>query len=301
MLLRDNSKICKIFDLDKKCISEANSWLIFTYDPPNQSLEPPLQEKIVWWCFIACKGPKNGKNANVGNFGHVFANFRPITGNKTLPNYIFLVEEVLSFDLLVICENQLRIGFRNEFLTFTSENEVDLDELHILKVTFRNGLEMGMGNFPQHFPQDFPATISHKISPQKFPARFPVRFSHKSFLQEFPTRFLTRFSQKIFLQQFPTTISHKISHNNFPQQFPTRFSTAFPARISHKIFPQDFPELDPDWLAPHHPFPNAKCSPITALLNIPTYHKSAKVSPPPFSKSHGNPKSMNKLTLMSQQ
>ena len=27
----------------------------------NQSLEPPLQEKIVWWCFIVCKGPKNGK------------------------------------------------------------------------------------------------------------------------------------------------------------------------------------------------------------------------------------------------
>ena len=38
----------------------------------------------------------------------------------------------------VICENWLRIGFRNEFLTFTSENEVDLDELHILKITFRN-------------------------------------------------------------------------------------------------------------------------------------------------------------------
>ena len=40
------------------------------------------------------------KNANVGNFWHVFAIFRPITGNKTSPIYFFLVKEVLSFDLL---------------------------------------------------------------------------------------------------------------------------------------------------------------------------------------------------------
>ena len=40
--------------------------------------------------------------------------------------------------------------------------------------------------------------------------------------------------------------------------------------------------LDPDWLAPHHPIPNAKFPPITTLLNRPTYHKSAKVFPPPF-------------------
>ena len=37
------------------------------------------------------------KNANVGTF---FAIFRPFTGNETSPNYIFLVEEVLSFDLV---------------------------------------------------------------------------------------------------------------------------------------------------------------------------------------------------------
>ena len=53
-------------------------------------------------------------------------------------------------------------------------------------------------------------------------------------------------------------------------------------KISLKIFPQDFPELDPDWLASHHPIPSAKFPPITALLNSPTYHKSANVSPPPF-------------------
>ena len=37
-----------------------------------------------------------------------------------------------------------------------------------------------------------------------------------------------------------------------------------------------------DWLFPHHPTPNAKFQPITLLLNRPTYHKSAKVSPQPF-------------------
>ena len=72
------------------------------------------------------------------------------------------------------------------------------------------------------------------------------------------------------LKTFPVRISHK----NFPQEFPARFSC--------KIFPQDFPKLDPDWLAPDHPIPNAKFPPITALLNMPTYHKSAKVSRPPI-------------------
>ena len=125
-----------------------------------------------------------------------------------------------------------------------------------------------------------------------FSARFPTRISHKNFLQDFPTRF----SHKIFLQEFPTRISCKIfkqefptrfSHKNFLQEFPTRiscknFRQKFPTRFSNKIFPQDFPELDPNWLAPHHPIPNAKFPPITALLNMPTYDKSAKVSPPPF-------------------
>ena len=52
--------------------------------------------------------------------------------------------------------------------------------------------------------------------------------------------------------------------------FRTRFST----RFSCKIFLQVFPELDPDWLAPHHPIPNAKFPPITAFLKL-------AVSPPP--------------------
>ena len=120
--------------------------------------------------------------------------------------------------------------------------------------------------------------ISCKIFLQEFPARFPTIFflniSHKIFPQDFSTEFLASFSCIIFLQ-------------DFPYEFPTRFSTIicckiFPQEISCKIFLQDFPKLDPDWLAPHHPIPNAKFPPITALLNRPTYHKSAKVSPPPF-------------------
>ena len=119
--------------------------------------------------------------------------------------------------------------------------------------------------FPQDFPQDCPQHVQQHVQ-QHFPQEFPARFSRKIFQQEFPTRF----SCKNFSQEFPARFSRK------------NFSQDFPARISRKIFPQDFPELDPDWLAPHHPIPNAKFPPITALLNRPTYHKRSKVSPPPF-------------------
>ena len=91
-----------------------------------------------------------------------------------------------------------------------------------------------------------------------FPQEFPARISRKIFLQELPARI-----SHIFLQQFPT----RFSRNIFPQDFP--------ARISHKNFLQDFPELDTDWLAPHHPFPNAKFQPITVFLKL-------AFSPPPF-------------------
>ena len=78
-----------------------------------------------------------------------------------------------------------------------------------------------------------------------------------------PPPFLARFSHKNFLQEFHATISC----NNFPQHFP--------ATISRNIFPQHFPELDTDWLAPHHPIPNAKFPPITVFLKL-------AFSPPPF-------------------
>ena len=145
----------------------------------------------------------------------------------------------------VICKNRLRIGFRNEFLRFISDQKVDLDVLYILKITFKNSLELvwrmshsiSHKNFPQDFPQDFPATFSRKILPQDF----PTRFSRKISLQD-------------FLQDFPATISCK---------------------IFRKFFPQVFPKLDPDWLAPHHPISNAKFPPITAFLKL-------AFSPPPF-------------------
>ena len=82
------------------------------------------------------------------------------------------------------------------------------------------------------------------------PIAFPTTISYNNFLQH-------------FLQDFRTTISRKI----FPQDFPLT--------ISYKNFPQDFPELDPDWLAPHHPMPYAKFPPITAFLKL-------AFSPPPF-------------------
>ena len=41
-------------------------------------------------------------------------------------------------------------------------------------------------------------------------------------------------------------------------------------------------EVGSDRLFAHHPIPNAKFQPITLKLNRPAYHKSAKVSPPPF-------------------
>ena len=84
-----------------------------------------------------------------------FAIFWPLRGIRTLHKYFYLVEEVLSFNLVVICKIQLSIGFRDEFLTFTGQNEVDLDDLHILKIGFKNGLRIGSGNFPQHLLQDF--------------------------------------------------------------------------------------------------------------------------------------------------
>ena len=59
--------------------------------------------------------------------------------------------------------------------------------------------------------------------------------------------------------------------------------------------------LLPDWLLPHHPIPDPKFPPITALLNRPTYHKSERSPLHPVHKSSGHPNSMNKLTLRSQQ
>ena len=63
--------------------------------------------------------------------------------------YFYLVQELLSFHLVVICENLLRIGFRNEY-------------------------------FPAVFPAQFPT-----VFPAEFPTRFPTRFL-TAFSTEFP-------------------------------------------------------------------------------------------------------------------
>ena len=117
-----------------------------------------------------------------------------------------------------------------------------------------------MGNFPQ----DFAATISDKIFLQDFPKLDPDWLAphHPIPNAKFPP--ITAFLELAFSPPpFPTTISRK----NFPQDFPTT--------ISHKIFPKDFFQMDPDWLAPHHPIPNAKFPPINPFLKW-------AFSPPPF-------------------
>ena len=133
-------------------------------------------------------------------------------------------------------------------------------------------------------PPPFPTRISRK----NFPQDFPTIFSHKIFLQDFPeldTEWLAPHYPIPNAKFPPITAFLKLAFS--PPPFPTRisrkiFPQEFPATISRKIFPQDFPELDPDWLAPHHPIPSAKFSPITAQLNRLTYHKRSKLSPPPF-------------------
>ena len=69
------------------------------------------------------RGLKLAKNVpKIANVS-IFCHFRSLRGIKTLQKY-----------------------FRNEYLTFTSENEVGLDDLLILKIGFKNGLEIGLGN-----------------------------------------------------------------------------------------------------------------------------------------------------------
>ena len=73
----------------------------------------------------------------------------------------------------------------------------------------------------------------------------------------------------------PVTHHQNFFYKNFPQDFPQDCPQHFLQDFSPKIFLQDFPELDPDWLAPHHPIPNyAKFAPITAFLQF-------TFSPPP--------------------
>ena len=113
------------------------------------------------------------------------------------------------------------------------------------------------------FSVRFPCKISHKIFPQDFPELNPDWLAphHPIPNAKFP----------------PVTAFLKLAFS--PPPCPARFSCKiflqnFPARFSQKNFPQDFPELNPDWLAPHHPIPNAKFPPVTAFLKL-------AFSPPP--------------------
>ena len=124
----------------------------------------------------------------------------------------------------------------------------------------------------KNFPQDFPAIISRKIFPQDFPKLDPDWLAphHPIPNAKFPP--ITAFLKLAFsLPPFPARFSRKI----FLQEFSSRFS--------RKIFPQDFFKLDPDWLAPHHPIPNAKFPPITAFLKL-----AFSLPPFPTNFSHKN-------------
>ena len=75
------------------------------------------------------------------------ARFLPFLGPLQPPNHyktiFFLKRRFQASIWWVKRPDRLRIGFRNEYFSFTSQNQVDLDldldELHILKIGFRNG------------------------------------------------------------------------------------------------------------------------------------------------------------------
>ena len=63
----------------------------------QENLVGNLAEKVL----MVCNRSKNGKKTtNIGNFWYLWEIFKPITITKTLSNYFYLVEEVLSFDLV---------------------------------------------------------------------------------------------------------------------------------------------------------------------------------------------------------
>ena len=105
-------------------------------------------------------------------------------------------------------------------------------------------------------------------------------------------------------------LNHSLSHStsNPPSHSPghsqRNFLNHFPSHSCNQFFKpfieqsprqMEISMLESDWLAPHHPIPNDKFPQMTASLNRHTYHKSAKVSPPPCPTSHGYPKSTNEL------
>ena len=186
----------------------------------------------------------------------------PKIANVCIFCHFYVVEEVLSFDLVghmwKLVKNWLQEWVFKIYKWKSGRSRWILYFDNYLQ----NSLELVWG-------------MSHRISHNNFPQKFPATISRKIFLQEFPTIFSPQhFPSWILIGWLPITL---FQMQNFHQSLPF-LNWLFP--LLH--FPQDFPELDPDWLAPHHPIPSAKFPPITALLNRPTYHKRSKVSPPPF-------------------
>ena len=139
--------------------------------------------------LMVCNGCKNGKKTtNLGNFCNFWHSqeiFKPITTTKTLLNYFYLVEEVLSFNLVGhICENRLTIGFRNAFCSLNTWLRMIycLQTIHepacVILTLFQFFLlcivEFRLQNLPN---TDFPKNNA-KIKAYITPAMFP--FSLKS-------------------------------------------------------------------------------------------------------------------------
>ena len=78
----------------------------------------------------------------------------------------------------------------------------------------------------------------------------------------------------------------ELLHEHLPELLPKQLPELLP-KPSPEVLPEVLPKpmeismLESDWLAYYHPIPNAKCPPITALLNRSTYHKCTNGSPPP--------------------
>ena len=135
-------------------------------------------------------------------------------------------------------------------------------------------------DFPQHFLQDFLQNFPQdflQIFRQDFPQYF-LQYFPQDFLQNFPKDFPQHFLQD-FLQNFPQDFLqhfHKISCR-ISRKISCKISCRISYKISRKISQAGY------WLVSSpSPIPSAKFPPITVLLNRPTNHKSANVSPSPF-------------------
>ena len=63
-------------------------------------ISKPFLKVIFKICNSSRSTSKWQKMPTLAIFGMFFALFRPLTGNKTSPNYFFLVERVLSFNFV---------------------------------------------------------------------------------------------------------------------------------------------------------------------------------------------------------